>query len=426
MKEDEKFDSFWLCNMKGIGGRSIRRLMERAGDVEKVFSLPMEAVRELLGERRAACFQEALGRSYREGTKRKFVRMKEQGIFFLPYWDSAYPGRLLPLCDAPVCLYGKGRLPAQEKAAVAVIGTRECSGYGQGAADYFAGGLAAAGVVIVSGMARGVDGIAQQAALEAGGSSVAVLGCGVDICYPAENRQLYESLVRDGCVLSEYPPGTEPKATLFPPRNRIISGLSDMVLVIEAREKSGTLITVDMALEQGREVYALPGRITDGCSRGCNRLIANGAGMARSVAQVLRELKPGMYGNTCHIQKEETAQKKPVTGKTQEAQAALQAGKERMPVADKKSEQESTSVAAVKSGKEQMPAEEELALRIQKVLDDEPVSLDDLLGRLASLGEPPTVQKLMQTLLLLSLEGIVKNRAGMYFLEKKQDFFHLH
>ncbi len=388
MGEEEQIDSFLLCNMKGIGAASIRKLMQRAGTLGAVLSLPEETCRELLGERRAECFRNGLGKARREAAKQKLHELKEQGIFFLPFWDEAYPGRLLQLYDAPVCLYGRGKLPAPEKKAVAVIGTRECSAYGQGAAKYFAGGLAAQDVVIISGMARGVDGIAQRAALEAGGSTVAVLGCGVDICYPPENRELYEWLVRDGCVLSEYPPGTKPKAPLFPPRNRIISGLSDMVLVIEAREKSGTLITVDMALEQGRDVFALPGRITDGCSSGCNRLIANGAGMARSVAQLLSELKPGTMGNPHPMQKEGTGQKECVS--------------------------------------EAVPAMEKLGDRIQRVLDAEPISLDELLGRLEACGDRPAMPELMRELLLLSLEGIVKNRAGMYFSEKNQGFLHLH
>ena len=150
--------------------------------------------------------------------------------------------------------------------AAAIIGARLASGYGREQARRFARRLASRGITIISGMARGIDGIAQKAALDAGGRSYAVLGCGVDICYPEENRELYDRLLQEGGIISEYPPGTYPEARLFPQRNRIISGLSDLVLVIEARKKSGTLITVDMALEQGREVYALPGRVSDSLS----------------------------------------------------------------------------------------------------------------------------------------------------------------
>ena len=161
------------------------------------------------------------------------------------------------------------------------------TGYGREQARRFGRRIGARGISVISGMARGIDGIAQKAALDAGGRSYAVLGCGVDICYPEENRELYERLQQQGGVLSEYPPGMQPIAKLFPPRNRIISGLSDLVLVIEARKRSGTLITVDMALEQGREVYALPGRVSDSLSDGCNRLIRQGAGPATCPQDIL-------------------------------------------------------------------------------------------------------------------------------------------
>jgi DNA processing protein len=150
--------------------------------------------------------------------------------------------------------------------------------------------LAQADVQVISGMARGIDGISQQAALDAGGYSLGVLGCGIDICYPMENRRLYEALAKQGCLCSEYPPGTNPNAGYFPRRNRIISALSDAVLVVEAREKSGSLITVDLALEQGREVYAVPGRTNDCLSSGCNHLIRQGAGLVNSPDELLQEI----------------------------------------------------------------------------------------------------------------------------------------
>ena len=166
-----------------------------------------------------------------------------------------------------------GKLPDENRPTVSIVGARNSSEYGKYAAKLFGERLAAAGVQVISGMARGVDGISQQSAIYAGGDSYGVLGSGVDVCYPEDNRRLYDSLITNGGVISEYLPGTQPKPQYFPQRNRIISGLSDVVLVIEAREKSGTLITVDMALEQGREVFAVPGRICDSLSYGCNSLI---------------------------------------------------------------------------------------------------------------------------------------------------------
>lgn len=191
--------------------------------------------------------------------------------------DKGYPMRLSEISGSPNELYYIGELPDDRIPSVAIIGARNCSGYGRQMAREFAREIAAAGIQVISGMARGIDGIAQQAALAVGGKSYAVLGCGVDICYPKENNDLYVKLMGSGGIISEYPPTVPARADHFPLRNRIISGLADALLVIEARERSGTLITANMALEQGRDIYALPGRVTDSLSYGCNRLIYDGA-----------------------------------------------------------------------------------------------------------------------------------------------------
>lgn len=204
--------------------------------------------------------------------------------------DAAYPEKLRCLTKIPKRLYVRGELPDASKPAVAVIGARKCSSYGQEMAGYFARELAGAGIQIISGMAAGVDGIAQSAAIKAGGKSYAVLGCGTDICYPKTNQGLYEKLLYNGGIISEYPAGTAPQAFHFPIRNRIISALSDAILVIEAKQKSGTLITVDFALEQGKDVYALPGRLTDELSGGCNQLLFQGAGLALEPKQLIEIL----------------------------------------------------------------------------------------------------------------------------------------
>lgn len=191
--------------------------------------------------------------------------------------DACFPERLRGIQGGPKSLYYLGELPSEYYPAVAIIGARDCSEYGKYIAMEMGKILGKNEIQVISGMARGVDGIAQKAALEAGGASFAVLGSGVDVCYPAGNRDLYERLKTQGGILSEYEPGTRALARNFPPRNRIVSGLADAVVVVEARLKSGTLITVDMALEQGREVYAVPGRVTDRLSDGCNKLIKLGA-----------------------------------------------------------------------------------------------------------------------------------------------------
>lgn len=210
--------------------------------------------------------------------------------------EPGYPERLKNISGAPKELYVLGRPPEEDRLSVAVIGARDCSEYGKYVAREFGAVLGRNRISVVSGMARGIDGISQEAALNAGGSSFAVLGCGVDVCYPEANRQLYEKLKISGGILSEYPPGSPALACHFPPRNRIVSGLADVVVVIEARVKSGTLITVDMALEQGREVYVAPGRMTDRLSDGCNRLIKQGAGILLSPEEFLRELLEGEIG----------------------------------------------------------------------------------------------------------------------------------
>ncbi len=198
-------------------------------------------------------------------------------INYLTREDDGFPERLKRIPSSPKGIYYMGELPDENVPSVAIIGARNCSGYGRQMAREFALEIAGAGIQVISGMAMGVDGIAQNAALSAGGRSFAVLGGGVDICYPAENAKLYERLLDNGAVISEYAPGTPTIGRNFASRNRIISGLSDAVLVIEARQRSGTLITVGFALDQGKDVYALPGRVNDSLSLGCNELIKDGA-----------------------------------------------------------------------------------------------------------------------------------------------------
>lgn len=206
-------------------------------------------------------------------------------------WHTYYPKRLLQLADMPPQLFIKGALPTDSEPSVAIVGARMCSNYGKAQAYEYARVLSQAGVQIISGMARGIDGYAHRGALEGGGRTFAVLGCGVDICYPRENLDLYRKIPKQGGILSEYENNTPPFSRNFPRRNRIISALADIVLVIEAKERSGSLITVDAALEQGKTVFALPGRVCDELSKGCNRLISQGAGVADTPKTLLDELQ---------------------------------------------------------------------------------------------------------------------------------------
>lgn len=221
---------------------------------------------------------------------KELYKLMNKNVRVTFYGEADYPGRLYDIASPPWGLYYINNIPSDSAPVVSIIGARSCSEYGKSCARYFSSELAKKGVQVVSGMASGIDGIAQRQAVSIG-KSFGVLGCGVDVCYPLSNRDLYDELKRSGGILSEYPLGTKPEAYRFPQRNRIISGLSDIVLVIEAKEKSGTAITVTMALEQGKDVFAVPGRINDRLSDGCNNLIKEGAGIAITVDDILSELE---------------------------------------------------------------------------------------------------------------------------------------
>lgn len=202
-----------------------------------------------------------------------------------------YPEKLKNYEDMPEMLYVKGRLPSSGRPSAAIVGARMCSPYGRIQAFHYAKELSQAGVQIISGLAWGIDSEGHRGALEGGTPTFAVLGNGADICYPRSSRGLYQRIIREqGGVFSEYPPGTQARKYFFPARNRIISALSDLVLVVEAREKSGSLITAQWALDQGKAVFALPGPVNEELSRGCHRLIYDGAGIALSPEILMREL----------------------------------------------------------------------------------------------------------------------------------------
>ena len=274
-REQEKPYQYWLMNIKGLGKKRKRKLLREFGSAEEIYRASEGVLRAAADGAAEKIFAAKKVWNILE----EYEMLCRQKIKFTCWGDKDYPKRLEGIPDAPFCLYYWGSLPSDEKPAVALIGARACSGYGAYAAGEFGSKLAQMGIQIISGLAMGIDGISQEAALLSGGESFGVLGCGVDICYPAQNKGLYGRLLKGGAVLSSYPNGTPARPQNFPPRNRIVSGLADAVGVIEARAKSGTLITVDMALEQGREVYVVPGRVTDRLSDGCNRLIKQGAGM---------------------------------------------------------------------------------------------------------------------------------------------------
>lgn len=288
MEMDEKrIYSCWLTCVPGIGNRTIDKLVTLCGDAKAVYYAGENVWREALTERQLVQMRDF---AVREEPERLYQRIRQDGIRFIMRGDEEYPARLEKIPDSPYALYVKGKLPVDDKPSVAVVGARDCSEYGSFVATGIGDMLGQNDIQVISGMARGIDGICQRAALQAGGSSYGVLGCGVDVCYPPSNRELYEDLCELGGVMSAYPPGTEARPGNFPPRNRIVSGLCDVLIVVEARAKSGTLITVDMALEQGKDVYVVPGRITDRLSDGCNKLMKQGAEVFLAPEDFLKEL----------------------------------------------------------------------------------------------------------------------------------------
>lgn len=205
--------------------------------------------------------------------------------------NKEYPEKLRQLAKPPLRLYVQGRLPNPAQPSVAIVGAREATPYGRFVAQKFARVLAANGVQVISGFARGIDRAGHEGALQVPAATFGIMGCGVDICYPRENIDLYPEMILQGGLISEYEPGTPPRAGHFPMRNRIISAFADKILVVEARIKSGALITADHALEQGKDVYAVPGRIDDDLSAGCNHLIAQGAAIALSPEELLKDFE---------------------------------------------------------------------------------------------------------------------------------------
>ncbi|MBR5419617.1 MAG: DNA-processing protein DprA [Lachnospiraceae bacterium] len=274
--EKNELCRLWMAQLAAVMPRTQRLILASCGSAEEAWKRRKEL--EGIPGIQPADLEELRAAVLRGLPAEMAEHMKKIGMKSLSIEEEAYPLRLRELEAAPYMVFYRGELPTEETAAVAVVGARNCSDYGRRTAVRLGRELAASGVAVVSGMARGIDGLSQEACLDGGGKSYAILGCGADVIYPNCNRTLYRKLTEHGGVLSEYPPGSEALPFHFPQRNRLISAFSDLLLVVEAREKSGSFITVNYALEQGKEVYAVPGRIEDPLSFGCNRLIAQ-AGM---------------------------------------------------------------------------------------------------------------------------------------------------
>ena len=280
---------YWLASILELSGRRKIELLDFFGSAEEIYKtseyswdklhmIPVK-IKDVLKEQKKV-------RDIESG----YEKLCEKNIKLICWGETAYPEKLRNIYDMPYALFVKGKLPASEKKQVAIVGARNCSCYGQGVAEKIGTTLAELEIGVVSGLAYGIDAAAHIGAIRKKGATYAVMGCGVDICYPTANRRLYHEIETCGGVISEYDMGVEPQKLFFPMRNRLISALSDAVIIVEAQQKSGSLITADFAMEQGKLVYAVPGRVSDSLSYGTNWLLSQGASPFYSMEEFLKEL----------------------------------------------------------------------------------------------------------------------------------------
>jgi DNA processing protein len=350
--------------VKGIGAVRLQALQDHFGDLSLAWQAPLDALQ-------AAGLSPKLAERVSQiraslNLDKYMSKVVAQGIHILTWDDELYPRRLKEIDQPPPVLYMRGAWKAEDFWSVAVVGTRRVSAYGRQVADELAMYLANNGVTVISGLARGVDAIAHQAALKAGGRTIAVLGCGVDRIYPPENTQLAEKMIANGAILSDYAPGTPPDASNFPPRNRIISGLSMATVVVEAGETSGALITAQFAADQGREVFAVPGNILAPQSKGTNRLIAEGAHPMLSVQDLLNVLDLRRVTEQCEVRKI-------------------------------------------------LPGNE-IEEKILNVLTHEPLHMDDIRNQT---GLP--IERVSATLVMMELKGLVRQVGGMNYVAVREE-----
>jgi len=344
--------------VKGIGSVRLQALLDHFGDVETAWRAPSASLREAgLSPKLVETINQV---RTSVSLDKVWERLDHLGIEVLTWDDQGYPQRLKEIDQPPPVLYLRGRLLPEDSWAVAMVGTRRITAYGRQVTEELAGALARHGLTIVSGLARGVDALAHQGALDAGGRTLAVLGNGVDRIYPPENRRLAERILECGALISDYPPGTPPDGINFPPRNRIISGLSMAVVVVEAGQQSGALITAEFAAEQGREVFAVPGNINAPQSAGTNRLIQQGAHPLLEPRDVLEILNL-------------------------------------------------TNVPAQRSARQTLPADE-LEARLLSLMGSQPMHVDEI----SSQADLP-IEKVSAALVLMELKGLVRQLGGMQY-----------
>ena len=377
----------WLTELRGLKNQTRLALLRHFGSPEDVFYA--DAGEILLTEGITQSDAAILKNHDLKAADRILADCQRLDIRILTIQDAEYPNRLKNIYDPPCLLYVKGRLPAfDETVAVAVVGTRNCTPYGESSAEKLSYGLTGGGAIVVSGLAKGIDAAATRGALRSGGVTVGVVGNGLDVCYPYESRYLYEDVAAAGALISEYPPGTEPAGYHFPARNRILSGLALATLVVEAPERSGALITADAALEQGRDVFAVPGPVDAPMSVGCNRLIRDSsAGLVTDAWDILREYE-GRFPDKLRA---EEAHREPETVGYQEQEKT-----EAKPV-----------MPSVSRSKNDLSLTDDQILLLQILSDEEPVIIDDLVEQ----SEIPT-RRVLSALTLLELDNLVIQHPG--------------
>lgn len=299
----EKESAIFLNLVPGLGSIKIKRLRDYFGSFSKVVNAPKSELLKVEGLT-AKIAETVVGKTIDLGKELDLIKKSKVSVVTLE--DEAYPQNLKSIFDPPAVLYVKGAFRLSDALAIAIVGSRQASFYGLTTAEKFAWQLAGLGFTVVSGMARGIDSAAHKGALKAKGRTIAVLGSGLLEIYPPENRKLFEEIAQNGAVISEFPLRMKPLAENFPRRNRIISGLSLGTLVVEAARKSGALITADLALEQGRDVFAIPGKVDSLTSWGTHHLIKQGAKLINSVEDIVEELKPKIKIDLDQIKSEST------------------------------------------------------------------------------------------------------------------------
>lgn len=409
--ENEKQALLALMLVPGIGVRIMNRLLDAFGSATEVIRADRRLLELIEGmtEKRIDAFETSMKKKQ---YIKKYEILVQKNIQMLVRGQEGYPLALAEIYDSPPVLFFRGNvLPGEAQVRAAVVGTRQPSSYGWQMARYFSGELAKKEVVIVSGLAKGVDASAHLGALQAGGLTYAVLGNGIDTCYPKENQKIFDQIMEQGGIISEYPPGYQAAAGNFPMRNRIISGMSDAVLVVEARKKSGSLITADYGMEFGKDVYAIPGRISDSLSEGCNHLIAQGAALCEAPEDIRVGLEHVRIVRKKRSSSVNTVQSGEVSGartgeKTDEKILSTDKAKETMSVT-----QPQMSVAAkIEKQKNKYIGDE----RKNKVLS----SLDVLPRHLSDIAQQTKLplNELYEILLSLEEEGVILEVMKNYYM----------